>query len=87
MCSAFKQIVITVQRSNWSKNRQGWLHGKSGVGGGASGASADAPTVGHSSLIQLFKKKGKKGEKKTDRRKDGLTKSSEESRSTRLNKV
>ena len=46
MCSAFKQIVITVQRSNWSKNKQGWLHGKSGVGG-TSGASAEAPTVGH----------------------------------------
>ena len=66
MCSAFKQIVITVQRSNWSKNKQGWLHGKSGVGGGTSGASADAPTVGHrwqsdtdGSLIQLFKKKKK----------------------------
>ena len=70
MCSAFKQIVITVQRSNWSKNKQGWLHGKSGVGGGASGASADAPTVGHrwqsdidGSLIQFLKKKGKKGGK------------------------
>ena len=63
MCSAFKQIVITVQRSNWSKNKQGWLHGKSGVGGGTSGASADAPTVGHrwqsdtdSSLIKLLQK-------------------------------
>ena len=27
MCSAFKQIVITVQRSNWSKNKQGRIHG------------------------------------------------------------
>ena len=27
MCSAFKQIVITVQRSNWSKNKQSRLHG------------------------------------------------------------
>ena len=79
MCSAFKQIVITVQRSNWSKNKQGWLHGKSGVAGGTSGASADAPTVGHrwqsdtdGSLIQLLKKnrkeeRGKRLEKREKR--------------------
>merc|ERR1712074_465337 len=48
----------------------------SGVEGGASGASADAPTVGHrwqsdtdASLMKLFKKKKRKEKKEAEKRK------------------
>ena len=54
----------------------------SGVGGGASGASADAPTVGHrwqsdtdGSLIQLLKKKKNEiKEKRLKKKKNGTEK-------------